>query len=83
MPNINENSLVVCIQALQKAIRFNDFISQSDTVNSDNYEESSYMFELELSRLCELYNIEEKNGNLSIPLSSLLIPPFDELIKTK
>ncbi len=41
------------------------------------------MFELELSRLCELYNIEEKNGNVSIPLSSLLIPPFDELIKTK
>ncbi len=83
MPNINENSLVVCIQALQKAIRFNDFISQSDTVDSDNYEESSYMFELELSRLCELYKIEEKNGNVSIPLSSLLTPPFDELIKTK
>lgn len=83
MPNINENSLAVCIQALQKAIRFNDFISQSDTVDSDNYEESSYMFELELSRLCELYKIEEKNGNVSIPLSSLLTPPFDELIKTK
>jgi hypothetical protein len=83
MPNINENSLVVCIQAFQKAIRFNDFISQSDTVDSDNYEESSYMFELELSRMCELYKIEEKNGNVSIPLSSLLTPPFDELIKTK
>ncbi|GAA6170134.1 hypothetical protein [Sessilibacter corallicola] len=83
MPNMNENSLAVCIQALQKAIRFNDFISQSDTVDSDNYEESSYMFELELSRLCELYKIEEKNGNVSIPLSSLLTPPFDELIKTK
>lgn len=75
--------MAVCIQALQKAIRFNDFISQSDTVDSDNYEESSYMFELELSRLCELYKIEEKNSNVSIPLSSLLTPPFDELIKTK
>ncbi len=79
MPTINEKSLAVCIQALQKAIKFNDFLSQSETVESNDYEESSYMFELELSRLCDVYKSEELAGNVSIPLSSLLKPPFDEI----
>lgn len=83
MPNINENSLSVCIQALQKAIKFNEFLSQSETVESDDYEESSYMYELELNRLCELYKTEELKGNASIPLSSLLKPPFDEIKANK
>ena len=80
MPNIDEKSLSVCIQALQKAIKFNDFLSQSETVESDDYEESSYMYELELSRLCELYKSEELKGKVSTPLSRLLKPPFDEII---
>ena len=83
MPNINENTLSVSIQALQKAIKFNDFLSQSETVESDDYEESSYMYELELSRLCELYKAEELKGNVSIPLSNLLKPPFDEIKANK
>ena len=83
MPTIDEKSLAVCIQALQKAINFNDFLSQSDTVESDDYEESSYMYELELSRLCDIYKSEELKGNVSIPLSSLLKPPFDEIKANK
>lgn len=83
MPTINEKSLAVCIQALQRAIKFNDFLSQSDTVDSDNYEEISYMFELELSRLCDIYKSEEIKGNVSIPLSLLLKPPFDEIQANK
>lgn len=79
MSNLSNSSLAVCIQALQKAIKFNDFLSQSATVDSDDYEESSYMYELELSRLCELYKDEEKKGNVVIPLKSLLSPPFDEV----
>jgi len=83
MPIINEKSLAICIQALQKAIKFNDFLSQSETVEGDDYEESSYMYELELSRLCDLYKSEELKGNVSIPLSSLLKAPFDEIKANK
>ena len=79
MSVMDKRSLVVCIQALQKAIRFNDFLSQSETVESEDYEESSYLYELELLRLCQLYKSEEQKGNVSIPLSALLKPPFDEL----
>lgn len=83
MANIDSRSLSVCIQALQQAIRHNDFLSQSDTVNSDDYEESSYMFELELSKLVEAYAEEEKAGKVSIPLKQLLSPPFDTLLVNK
>lgn len=83
MPNLNNSSLAVCIQALQKAIKFNDFLSQSDTVDSDDNEESSYMYELELNRLSSLYKEEEKLGNVDIPLQRLLSTPFDEIESNK
>lgn len=79
MPNISNNSLAVCIQALQRACKLNDFLSQSDTVDSDDYEENSYMYELELGRLFGIYKKEEIKGNVNTPLASLLSPPFDEL----
>lgn len=79
MPDIDNRTLSVCIQALQRAIRFNDFLSQSQTVDSDDHEESSYMYEQELSRLIDIYAAEELLGRVNIPLSSLLHPPFDEL----
>ncbi len=53
--NIDPRSLSVCIQALQKAIKYNEFLSQSETVELDDYEESSYMYELELMRLIKIY----------------------------
>lgn len=83
MPNLNNSSLAVCIQALQKAIKFNDFLSQSETVDSDDHEESSYMYELELNRLSALYKEEEKLGNVDIPLDRLLSTPFDEIESNK
>lgn len=55
-------TLSVYIQALQKAIWYNEFLAQSQTVDSDDYEESSHMYEVELSKLVELYMLEEKNG---------------------
>lgn len=79
MPNIDNDSLSVCIQALQKAIRHNEFLSQSATVDSDDFEESSYMYELQLGKLCKIYKLEEKNGNVAIPLAQLLHSPFDKL----
>ena len=85
MPNINIDirSLSVCIQALQKAIKFNEFLSQSETVASDDYEESSYMYELELSRLARIYKEEELAGRVNIPLSELLHAPFDQIVANK
>lgn len=79
MPDVDNGMLAVCIQALQKAIKFNEFLSQSETVDGNDYEESSYMFEVELSKLCKIYKAEEEKGNVPIPLSSLLRAPFDEL----
>ncbi|RCU50870.1 hypothetical protein EZV61_06935 [Corallincola luteus] len=79
MPNVELRSLSVCIQALQTAIKHNDFLSQSCTVDGDDYEESSYMYELELAKLVKVYQAEEKLGKTSIPLEDLLHPPFDEL----
>lgn len=79
MPDIDNSSLSVCIQALQKAIRHNEFLAQSQTVDSDGYEESSHMYEVELSKLVNLYKQEERKGNVPIPLSKLLHAPFDGL----
>ena len=81
MAEIDSRSLAVCIQALQRAIKFNDFLSQSETVDADDHEESSYMYEHELARLIELYKREEQAGRASVPLAKLLHPPFDELLK--
>ncbi|SBS39497.1 hypothetical protein MSP8887_03851 [Marinomonas spartinae] len=79
MANVNARSLSVCIQALQTAIKHNDFLAQSSTVDKDDYEESSYMYELELAKLVELYKAEEKQGNANIPLKDLLRAPFDKM----
>ena len=76
---IDIRTISVCIQALQRAIRFNDFLSQSETVDGEDLEESSQMYEHELSRLIEVYAAEERSGRVNVPLSRLLHPPFDEL----
>ncbi|TMN94674.1 hypothetical protein [Pseudoalteromonas sp. S558] len=78
MPSIETKTLSVCIQALQAAIKHNDFLSQSETVDKNDYEESSYMYELELVKLIKLYKKEEENG-VPIPLKDLLKPPLEEL----
>jgi hypothetical protein len=72
MVNIDIRTISVCIQSLDDSIRYYDLLSQSDTVDSDDFEECKYMYEVELSRLCELYAQEEKKGNVPIPLSKLL-----------
>ncbi len=79
MPEIDIRSLSVCIQALQTAIHHHEFLAQSATVDSDDYEEGSYMFELELARLVKLYQEEERAGRANIALGALLKPPFDGL----
>lgn len=72
MPNIDNRTIAVCIQALEDAVRYYELLSQSETVDSDDYEECKYMYEVELSRLCEIYKAEEDKGSAAIPLSKLL-----------
>jgi len=71
MAEIDSSSLIVCIQALEKAIKFNDFLSQSDTVTSDDFEEINYRYELTLNKLAELYKSELASNNNLPPLSKL------------
>ena len=79
MPDVDVRSLSVCIQALQRAIQFNELMSRSEPADADDYEESSYMFELELGRLAKIYRTEERAGRVDVPLDRLLRPPFDEM----
>lgn len=58
--------------AIQDAIRHYEFLSQSQTVDPNDYEEAKNMYELELARLSEIYAAEEKGGRTSIPLAELL-----------
>jgi hypothetical protein len=79
VPDIDVRSLSVCIQALQRAIRFNELMAHSETVDEEDYEQSSYMYELELSRLAKIYRAEEAAGRVDVPLSRILRPPFDDM----
>ena len=79
MAEIDNTSLSVSIQSLQRTIQFYEFLEQSDTVNPEDYEEASAMFDLTLSRLCEVYRKEEAAGRISTPLKSILRPPYDVL----
>ncbi|HTF97512.1 MAG TPA: hypothetical protein VL995_15335 [Cellvibrio sp.] len=72
MPSVDIRTLSVCIQALEDAIRYYDLLSQSETTDSDDYEECKYMYEVELSRLCEIYAKEEEKGLVPVPLKKLL-----------
>lgn len=77
MAKIDNTSLTVSIQSLQRTIQFYEFLGQSETVNEEDYEESIAMFELALSRLCEAYRIEEEDGRISTPLKTYLRAPYD------
>ena len=72
MPEIKNSTIAICIQALEDATKHYNMLSQSETVDSDNFEECIYMYEVELARLCEIYRKEEEKGNTQVPLASLL-----------
>jgi hypothetical protein len=75
MAELSVDAIAVCIQALEDAIRYYDFLSQSQTVDPDDHAETKYMYEVQLAKLCAIYAAEEKNGNTSVPLSALLKNP--------
>lgn len=70
--NVDIRSISVCIQALEGAIRYYELLSQSETTNNDDYQECIYMYEVELSRLCEMYSKAEESGAAPVPLKKLL-----------
>ena len=57
---VNVDIRSICIQSLEDSIWYYDLLSQSEAADSDDFEECKYMYEAELSRLCELYSAEEK-----------------------
>lgn len=78
MPNIDSSSLIMCLQGLERAIEYNEFLSQSESVEKDDYEEVNYRFELTLNKLAKVY-LEEREVNCSlIPLEGFLKYKFVE-----
>lgn len=75
MQTIDNGSLIICLQALERAIEHNEFLSQSDTVDKDDYEEINYRYELTINKLAKKY-IEESNKD-----KNLL--PINKIIKYK
>lgn len=76
MANIDIKSIAVCIQALDDAVRYYELLAQSDTTDDADYEECKYMYEVELSRLCEIYSKAEEQGEAPVPLAKLLKKPI-------
>jgi hypothetical protein len=72
MPDISVDVLIVCLQALEKAIKHNEYISKSQTVDPDDFEESTYQYELTLNKLCKIYKEEEAKGNTRLPLKDII-----------
>ena len=79
MQTPDHRMMSVCIQALQDAIKYYEFLSQSETVDIDDYQECIFMYERQLCQLVKLYKKAEAEGNVNIPLEELLSPPYDEL----
>ncbi len=72
MQTIDNGSLIICLQALERAIEHNEFLSQSETVDKDDYEEINYRYELTLNKLAIKYIEEwEKDGTL-LPISEII-----------
>lgn len=72
MPMIDNGSLVICLQALERAIEYNEFLSQSDTVDKDDYEEINYRYELTLNKLAKQYIEEAKSNPSMLPLEKVI-----------
>lgn len=72
MPEIDKGSLVICLQALERAIEHNEFLAQSDTVDKDDYEEINYRYELTLNKLGKLYMEECEKDKSLLPINKII-----------
>jgi hypothetical protein len=72
VPTIDNGSLLICLQALERAIQYNEFLSQSETVDADDFEEINYRYELTLNKLAQIYNTEAKNNPTMLPINQII-----------
>lgn len=72
MVTIDNGHLTLCLQALERAIEYNEFLSQSETVDKDDYEEINYRYELALNQLAKKYNEQRKSNSNLLPLEKLI-----------
>ena len=72
MPTIDNGNLIICLQALERAIEYNEYLSQSDTVDKDDYEEINYRYELTLNKLAKQYIEETKSNPTLLPLDQVI-----------
>lgn len=72
MPTIDNGNLVICLQALERAMEYNEFLSQSETVDKDDYEEINYRYELTLNQLAKKYIEESKKDDSLLPINNII-----------
>ena len=72
MPDISVDQLVMCLQALETAMKHYEFISKSQTVDPEKFEEILFEFEKTLNQLRKIYKQEEAKGNTRIPLKDII-----------
>ncbi len=72
MQTIDNGNLIICLQALERAIEYNEFLSQSETVDKDDYEEINYRYELALNKLAKKYIEESKKDKSLLPISKII-----------
>lgn len=72
MQTIDNGELVICLQALERAIEYNEFLSQSETVDKDDYEEINYRYELILNKMAKKYIEESRKDKSLLPISKII-----------
>lgn len=72
MQEIDNGNLIICLQALERAIEYNEFLSQSETVDKDDYEEINYRYELTLNKLAKKYIEESKRDESLLPINKII-----------
>lgn len=72
MSNLDDGDVIVCLQALERAIEYNQYLSQSETVDKDDYEEINYRYELVLNRLGKQYIAKSKKDSSLMPISKII-----------
>lgn len=72
MQEIDNGNLIICLQALERAIEYNEFLSQSETVDKDDYEEINYRYELTLNKLAKQYIEESKRDESLLPINKII-----------
>ncbi len=72
MVTIDFGQLTLCLQALDRAIEYNEFLSQSETVDKDDYEEINYRYELAINQLAKKYKESCKSDSSLLPLEKII-----------